>query len=117
MIGNTKIYLTQHWGEALSSAEASSVEKGPVSTARSPRAFFSLLPSSRALYFPFPYSPAYRKDERDLCGGGDERAAHICKWIVVLSQVFQLNVTAIVVSWLLELKTRAYGITLELAIT
>ena len=28
----------------------------------------SLLPSSRTLYFPFPHSPAYRKDERHLCG-------------------------------------------------
>ena len=33
------------------------------------RAFVSLVPSSRALYFPSPHSPAYRKDERDLCGG------------------------------------------------
>ena len=34
-----------------------------------PRAFVSLLPSSRALYFPAPHSPDYRKSERDLCGG------------------------------------------------
>ena len=36
---------------------------------RSPRAFVSLLPSSRALLFPSPYSSSYRKEERDLCGG------------------------------------------------
>ena len=34
-----------------------------------PRAFVSLLPSPRALYFPSSYSPPYRKDERDRCGG------------------------------------------------
>ena len=34
-----------------------------------PRAFVSLLPSPRALYFPSPHSPPYRKGERDRCGG------------------------------------------------
>ena len=33
------------------------------------RFLFPSVPSSRALYFLSPHSPAYRKGERDLCGG------------------------------------------------
>ena len=70
-----RLLLVEKWRENGERERKQRIKKSGARRGR----WDSPLPTSRTLYFPSPYSPAYRKGERNLCGGESSQTTCLMK--------------------------------------